>query len=205
MKALFLTVCLQIITFSANAVYMPSWDRPIAQSDEIEIVHASGVFSNIQDLLITLVSNDEDQQMKLELIIDNEPLMFELQSQGKDGCNSEVFLATQIIKDTGDQVSLNFVDHSARICEDIRPHLWEISLALIDGETHLSKGQLQVGTNPITIYTIQAQLPVQPVADKIATSTVALETPKAAMPKNVNKTQVSPKLGSHLTIYKVYK
>ena len=72
MKALILSIAIQMITFSALAVYIPGWDRPLVQSSEVEIFSADGEFADVQNLSVMFTRNDSTGKEKLFVAIDEE-------------------------------------------------------------------------------------------------------------------------------------
>ena len=159
MKALLLTITLQIVALSANAVHIPSWDRPIAQSQNVEIIEATGAFADIDEAALTLTRNDGDGNQKLLVTLNKEVLTFEINNRSFDGCNSSKYSSQTLIGYFAEVIKLTFIDHSTRYCKDVRPHQWELSFELLDRQTQKVVGTLKLAANPVSVFTIQSQAP----------------------------------------------
>ncbi|MCB0392353.1 MAG: hypothetical protein KDD58_13755 [Bdellovibrionales bacterium] len=159
MKALTLIIIAQFIALTAQAVHIPSWDRPVAEANEITVLENSGVFKDVQNLSLRKMRNDGTGKEKVEMIIDETRIVFALGSKDIDGCNSAQYFSTKTFGYVGEVLNLYFTDHSSRFCKDIQPYEWVMTLESIDNKSLEILGTLKLGVNPVAVYTIQTQPP----------------------------------------------
>ncbi len=129
------------ITSSSFAVIKPGWERPILRAYMKEVGStkpATNVFiltMNKKDSLrgstkptsFTFTTERNIMCITAPCPRPSVSTQFTIQSVTKDSCGSTVYHARENVGHTEPTI-LELVDHSTRLCEDYRPHRWELKL-----------------------------------------------------------------------------
>jgi hypothetical protein len=156
MKALLLVLAIQVLTSAAQAVQIPGWDRPLAESGKIHFLKQKGAFEEVESLSIQLTKNDSDGTENVLLVIDNEVYDLKIQTKENVGCGSVMIKADDVQLGFSKNIQLSLADHSQRNCKDLKRFQWEVNVEWIDKESKQVLGELTFGTQPQAIYTIQS-------------------------------------------------
>lgn len=168
----FVGILITVGALSAQAVYVPGWDRPV-ESAKLTEVDATGHEVGIGlEKTLTLHKMDTAQQNATSFTFAEEmnvfckmapcnPIpaiaKFRVVRVSQDRCGSTVYTAQEIVKPGRDSESdpflraLRVVDHATRLCEDYRPFRWEAELTSVSNVSNVRNFQ----GNPEPVYTIQ--------------------------------------------------
>lgn len=157
---------------NAHAVVIPGWERPIYEADLVELDEDGNVIEEHLAKQLTMhrragseaatsFALSEEVQVYCVVApcapIERTAVFRVVGSPLRDGCGSVHYKAFESspadLMDDRAQVNLprrlTLVDHSTRICKDLRRFRWDVQIDERDGETR------HLGGNPTAVYTIQ--------------------------------------------------
>jgi hypothetical protein len=157
MKFILITSLLLFSFLNAQAVVIPGWDRPIKTAERVETINSSGELMTVEATDLTFTTNDSDKSQKLFVVLDGVEFIFEIVSKQTGACNSMESSALAVESHGNEYMVATFFDHSSRICNDLRTFDYEMIIELRDTETHQVLGQLDLGIQLNSVFTIQSQ------------------------------------------------
>jgi hypothetical protein len=151
------TLILALTSLSAQAVFDPSWERPIKRADLVE-VHLGKPVVFESEYELTLNRRDGGMQMPTSLtftVIDmagnRTSTQYPIIQITKNSCNDEIFFGA-VAKPWGHS-SIVLTDHSKSICDRVYPAFWEVEVTNSSSTSVGNKTYYQ--GNPEPVITIQ--------------------------------------------------
>ena len=165
---------LGVFAADAGAVYRPDWERPILSAD-MDVVEAIRGFQNARNVRLTMTKRDGQTEVTGLTLSFNDGIERFPETQNKDlrtvnlmvqhvstdGCGSKQYVGNLVPTDARGPMhamarfTVVLTDHSTRVCEDYRPHLWEASVSEGFGWCGTMDDRMTLVGNPEPVYTIQ--------------------------------------------------
>ena len=158
MKTFILTLILQIFATNAHAIFVPEWDRPIAEIDHVEILQREGELAQINNVEITLTRNDSDGRQKLFITLNDQTFSVSLDWQTQMDCNTDFYMASDNNILVDQWLVVEFKDRSYQNCSDVNAYDWDVTLKVIDETTQKVRGRLHLRATIKAVFTIQKKV-----------------------------------------------
>lgn len=181
MKALGLILIGFVFSTQIQAMVVPGWDRPVAKSDQVEILSANGDLDEIQKISLKLKRNDSTGDLKLLLTMDEFVFDLDIIDEAMGECGTKTWLAQGQNDEPGIYLSVKIDNHQDRHCEyvdseyanseyansedmraediraqDVKSFKWDVIVEARDLTTKEVLGALMFGTDPVPFFTIQS-------------------------------------------------
>ena len=173
-KFAFVLSVIGLFAADAGAVVRPGWDRPVLRAD-MEVTDALYGFSKVSDVSLVMTRRDGQTDvtgltLRFDTGIERLPQTAEgdhrsvkllVQHVSTDGCGSKQYVANLLPApgrrpmDAMHRFTVVLTDHTTRVCEDYRPHLWEASVSEGYGFCGTMDDRMTLVGNPEPVYTIQ--------------------------------------------------
>ena len=141
---------------NSYAIFDPSWERPIFES-KLQIQKVSADFENVKTAQLTVTKLDgQPNYTGMILQLDRNTEIFKILKQVKDRCGSTVYYAENVENPavaSNERYHLTLVDHSTRLCDDVRSLTWEVKLEELVNS--VVQGTMKLAGNPEAVVTIQ--------------------------------------------------
>jgi hypothetical protein len=146
-KSFGILVGLLVVSFTAQAVYRPGWDRP-KMASSAEVVRSSGEFAGLKTVKVVLTEQDGNRAKGLRLEFQSrrglmQSLQYYRAGQETGSCGSRITTYVQYGRSVFG--NLKHIDHTMRYCTDIQYGLQEIVVSRGRRASQMSELRLVLG------------------------------------------------------------